>query len=474
MTTNTKNTQLKLTDGRIITFNDDQQEGLNKIKSWLKSKKQFFALAGYAGTGKSTIIKKIIDDYFGVLVVSAPTHKAKKVIMRTTGQDGQTLHALLGLRPDVNLDDFNPNDPKYNPLAEPKIMGYNLVIIDEASMINQELYELIKKTIKKDKDIKVLFMGDPAQIPPVGEKESVVFDGTIEDKHELTHIMRQEDGNPLFEVFDALRNNLKSRNGGIKRKTKINSKGEGVIFTNNKHEFRERLTEIFDSVEFRRDYDFAKIIAWRNNTVMQSNKLMREIIYGKDAHFLEVGDILMAYRSVRAKQQYFNIIDNSVDYKVKRVSKPMENEYDLWGYTVNIEELLGNGKTQKRNVFIVDHTDHENLHNYAEIHDGLKQIAKSNKKEWKNYYKFRRESMIMVTINEFRDGSSRTRGDIIAKDFDYGYAITGHKAQGSTYDHVFVLEDDMSVNPKTKEMNQIKYVALTRPTTTAMILTNNK
>jgi len=463
--------QMTLPNGGVITFNNDQQKGLNKIREWLKSNEQFFTLGGFAGTGKSTLIKKIIDEYRGKLAVSAPTHKAKKVIMRTTQQDGQTLHSLLGLRPDVELDDFNPNDPKYNPLAPPRISDYNLVIIDEASMINQELYELIKDTIKGWNTVKVLFMGDPAQIPPIGEKESVVFDGTIKDKHELTHIMRQEDGNPLFEVFSILRDNLKNPTGGFKRKSKLNSKGEGVVFTKNKNEFREKLTDIFDSMEFRRDFDYAKLIAWRNNTVMKSNKLIREIIYGKNAHILEVGDILMAYRSVRAKQQYFNIVDNSVDYRVKNISKRIQNSFDLWGYKIKIEELLGNGTVQNKNVFIVDHTDHENLHNYAEIHDGLKEIAKSNKKEWRKYYAFRRDSMIMTTIKKFREGDIRQRGDVIAKDFDYGYAITGHKAQGSTYRHVFILENDMTLNSKIKERNQIKYVALTRPIMTATVLT---
>jgi exodeoxyribonuclease-5 len=421
------NPQMTLPNGCVIEFNNDQTEALQKIRNWIKSKNQFFTLAGFAGTGKSTIIKKIIDEYRGKLVVSAPTHKAKKVIMRTTEQEGQTLHALLGLRPDINLDDFNPNDPKYSTLAPPRISDYNLVIIDEASMINQDLYDLIKDTIKGWKSIKILFMGDPAQIPPVGEKESVVFNGTIKDKHELTKIMRQEDGNPLFEIYDKLRNNLRKSTGGFERKTNLNSKNEGIIYTNDKSEFREQLTRIFDSKEFRRDFDYAKLIAWRNNTVMKSNKLIREIIYGKDVRFLEVGDILMAYRSVRSVRQFTNIIDNSVDYRVKNVSKRIQNKYDLWGYKVKLEELLGNGKVDDRNVFIIDHTDHENLHNYAEIHDGLKEIAKSNKKEWKNYYAFRRESMIMTTIKKFRSGDIRQYGDVIAKDFDYGYAITGHK-----------------------------------------------
>ena len=164
-----------LPDGRTIKFTSEQYIGLNKIRAWLKNDKTFFTLAGYAGTGKTTIVKKIIDEYRRRLVVSAPTHKAKKVIMKTTKIEGVTLHSILGLRPDVDLDDFNPNDPKYNPIAKPNMGMYRFIIIDEASMINEELYKLVQKEAKKWKGIKILFMGDPAQIPPVGEDESAVF-----------------------------------------------------------------------------------------------------------------------------------------------------------------------------------------------------------------------------------------------------------------------------------------------------------
>jgi predicted ribonuclease YlaK len=167
--------QLLLPSGKLITFNVEQYDGIGKIRVWLKVEGvTFFTLAGYAGTGKSTIIKKILDEYNWGVVVSAPTHKAKKVIMNATGEEGLTLHSLCGLRPDVNLDEFNPNNPIFNPIAIPRICDYNFVIVDEASMINNELFELIK-TLTKKSQTKVLFMGDPAQIPPVGEKESVVF-----------------------------------------------------------------------------------------------------------------------------------------------------------------------------------------------------------------------------------------------------------------------------------------------------------
>jgi hypothetical protein len=323
--------QLMLTTGKVITFNDEQYDGINKIRQWLKNGQTFFTLAGYAGTGKSTCIKKILDEYRHNVVVSAPTHKAKKVLINTTDMPAQTLHSLLGLRPDVDLDNFNPNDPEFGPIAAPKIGDYDFVIIDEASMINQELYNMIvEKT--KDTETKVLFMGDPAQIPPVGEKESVVFNQQTNEFHQLTKIERQNDSNPIFSVSDVLRNNLTSPSGGFIRKTKINKIGEGIIFTSDKAEFRKAILEKYTSDEFKSSTDFAKVIAWRNKTVMGANKVIRTALFGKDTDIVEVGDILMAYRSVRATNTRYNIIENSADYRVVEKSDLETNKYNIKGY----------------------------------------------------------------------------------------------------------------------------------------------
>lgn len=464
---------LMLANGKIINFTDEQYGCVNHIRKWLESQNKFFTLSGYAGTGKTSIIKKIIDEYRRSLVVSAPTHKAKKVVMSTTGCDGETLHALLGLRPDLNLDDFNPNDPKFSQIASPKIQNYRLIIIDEASMINEELYDLINKELDLFENTKVLFMGDPAQIPPIGEKLSIVFnpESNINDTYHLSKVMRQADGNPLFEIYDNLRNNIDDKYGGFLRRTKLNSNGEGVIFTKNNKKFRDKLFEHFTSPEVKDNIDYVKLIAWRNITVMGSNKIIRRGIYGEKPDFIEVGDILMGYRSIRAVRQYFNIIDNSADYRIIRIGDYYKNKYDLWCYKVTLEEKNLNETTYKK-VNIIDIRDEKNIHDYGEIHDTLKLMAKADKSKWNDYYEFRRENLLMRTIDKFRDGYSRVHDEIIAKDLDYGYAITGHKSQGSTYQHVMVLEDDISLNPKIKESNQIKYVALTRPTTTATILTN--
>jgi len=463
--------QLRLPSGKIITFNAEQIEGLKKINHWLRNGEIFFTLAGYAGTGKSTIIKKILDNYHFGVVVSAPTHKAKKVVMNTTGEDGQTLHSLLGLRPDLELDNFNPNDPKFNPIAIPKITDYNFVIIDEASMINQELYNLILEKTENSKT-KILFMGDPAQIPPVGEKSSVVFQqDQTKQFHQLTKIERQNDTNPLAYVYDALRNNLNRLDGGFERKSVMNELGEGVIFIIDKRKFRETILEKFTSEEFKKDTDFAKVIAWKNETVMMSNAVIRELLLGKKTDIVEIGDILMGYRSVSDEKQRFNIIENSADYRVVRKENLEENAYGIKGFRVQLREDLARGKFKHQDVFIIDANDHDNLHLYANMHDFFRDMGKSNKKNWKKYYEFRRSNLLMKTIDKHKNGLYRSTQDVIVKDLDYGYAITGHKSQGSTYSHVFVMENDINDNWVLKERNQIKYVALTRPSMTATVLT---
>ena len=463
--------QLWLPNGKLITFNQEQSTGVVKMKSWLKSTDNTFTLAGYAGTGKSTIVKKILDSYrFGV-VVSAPTHKAKKVVMNTTGREGKTLQALLGLRPDVDLDNFNPNDPKFNPIAVAQITDYNFVIIDEASMINLELYEMIQDKTDGSKT-KVLYMGDPAQIPPVGEKESVVFNQEItKNHHQLKKIERQNDTNPLAFIYDALRNNLNRIDGGFNRTTNINELGEGAIFTVDKRKFREAILEKFSSENFKKDTDFAKVIVWKNDTVMMSNQVIRQELFNNHTDIVEIGDVLMGYRTISTENQRMNIIENSADYRVMDKLPLEENSYGIAGYNVNLREELAQGEFKFVDVFIVDANNHDNLHLYAQMHDFFRDMAKSNKKAWKKYYEFRRCNLLMKTIDKYKNGLYRGGSDIIVKDLDYGYAITGHKSQGSTYSHVFVMENDINENWVLRERNQIKYVALTRPSMTATVLT---
>ena len=377
----------------------------------------------------------------------------------------------LGLRPDVQLEAFNPNSPIFNPIAIPKINDYKFCIIDEASMLNQALFDLIAEKTSQGR-VRVLFVGDYAQLPPVGEIKSPVFFNPDIEMHEFTKIERQNDSNPLGFIYDVLRNNLDEPDGGFLRKSKINSIGEGIYFTLDKLEFRDLVLQKFSSEEFKNDINYCKLIAWRNETISYSNKFIREKIIGKDAPIIEVGDVIMGYRTITTKSQNYNIIENSADYKITERDELTINKYGISGYYVTIREDLGSNKYKYERVFVVNTHDEPNAFNYGELHDIYRDQAKINKKLWNIYYDFRRDNVILTNITKHRSGDYRGNNDVIVKDIDYGFAITIHKSQGSTYNHVFCLETDINANTIIREKNKLKYVAFTRPTTSAVVLTS--
>jgi exodeoxyribonuclease-5 len=274
-------------------------------------------------------------------------------------------------------------------------------------------------------------------------------------------------------VADVVRNNLTSIDGGgFKRKTNVNSMGEGIVFTTNKKEFRKLVLEKFMSKEFNSDIDFCKGIAWKNETVMQSNQVVRTTIFDKKTDIIEVNDIIMGYRTISDDKQRNIIIQNSADYRVVEKSSLEENQYGIGGYRVKLKESSFNGQIKIRDVFIINANDYENLHLYGQMHDFFKDMAKNNKKLWSKYYEFRRCNLLMKTIDKHQNGLYRNSGEIIVKDLDYGYFITCHKCQGSTYQHVAIILSDLEDNWVLREKNQLFYTSLTRPVLTATILCN--
>ena len=462
---------LYLSDGTKITLNKQQLDAITFISQFIKSTSKFFVLSGHAGTGKTTVIKKILDNYNGNSVVSAPTNKALQVISQATMIDGVTIHSLLGLQPDIGLEDFNPNEPQFNQIKPAIIKDYNLIIIDEASMINNSLFELIKAEIDNLSRVKIIFMGDKAQLPPISEDRSIIFALDTIYHYELTELVRQSQQNPLIEIYNDLRNNTDNEAYEFNYKSNLNSADEGFIVAKTKDEFRDRLTQIFTSKEYKNDLNYAKLVAWRNKTVNQSNKIIRNIIYSDNAKIIQKSDILTGYRTIKGTKAIPYYINNCVDYKVSAVSRRQKNKYGIYGYTVKMLEKskIYKGFDEKK-VFIVDYEDLDNLYDYAEMHDTLVDIARADKKKWNAYYLFRRDNLMMINISKYRDNSLRDKKKQISKDLDYGYAVTCHKAQGSTYEHIFILAKDISLNHNVKERNQMLYVALTRPRKSAIIL----
>lgn len=444
--------EYRLPSGKVISFNDQQYSGLQKISEWLANpSQQFFTLSGFAGTGKTTIVKAILDTYRNRVAVTAPTHKAKNVISRTTSKPAETVQKLLGLRPNVDLENFNPNRPQFDPLSPPKIGMYDWIIIDEASMLNKGLFNLIVRKAQES-GTKVLFMGDPAQIPPVGENISDVFDSeSINVKHQLDKVERQAGSNPLMSVYDRIRSFITAVTDQFDHKTKVNNQGEGIEFTKSYDKFRSEVIRNFLSNEYEQDRNYAKVIAWQNVTVTEWNKEIREALFGKNARQYEEGDTLMAYNTINGQKI---VIENSSDYVVKNVTELTNHGfYGFDGFRLAIQDI---DTGSKKEVFIVKN-DQKNMEKYLDTYNSLLNQARLTK-NWKPYYSFKENNLL---------GAPITAGKtiLVSKDFDYGYALTAHKSQGSTYTHAFVVENDIDANPHTSGRNKIKYVAFSRPTT---------
>ncbi|QEO57663.1 ATP-dependent DNA helicase [Francisella marina] len=460
---------LYLPNGQKIILNQQQIEAIRLIKEFIASRESYFLLSGFAGTGKTTVVKKILDEYPKRAIVSAPTRKANAVISQSTTRQGYTVHSLLGLQPDINLADFNPNEPVFGQINKASIKNYDLIIIDEASMINKSLFELIDSEITKSLSSKVIFLGDKAQIPPVGDQVSPIFQ--LENRCELTQLMRQADSNPLVELSQQLRDVSEELPYFLnKKETVLNKENEGVLFVKSNDEFREQIKKVFGSSYAKTDLNYAKLIAWRNKTVMLANRIIRDLVFGEGADLIEKGDVLIGYRAIKANSKESFLINNCVDYKVVEVSKKQKNMNGLMGYSVKVHEKAKIYKGfDEKSIFIIDSDDTCNLNQYAEIHDNLLEIARSDRM-WSTYYEFRKNNLLMIDVERYFDGSLRPKNSIIKKDLDYGFAVTAHKAQGSTYKKVFVLLKDISLNKNFIERNQILYVAMTRAQKMCVVL----
>ena len=153
-------------DGRNTRpdLTNSQYNALELLTKWYKSNELECLLEGPAGTGKTYLVNIFLNEVVKKTnCITAPTHKALRVLETRVGKKGVTLQSLHGLKPNMDLANFNIQHPQFDPLATPKIQNYSLVIIDEASMINADLFQLNHDKAKEHRT-KILYLGDRYQL----------------------------------------------------------------------------------------------------------------------------------------------------------------------------------------------------------------------------------------------------------------------------------------------------------------------
>ncbi len=428
------------------------------LKDKVEDDDYFITLSGFAGTGKTTITNDIIQElkFKKKIVVSAPTHTAKEVIASITKTNAETIQALLGLRPDLDLAEFNPNKPQFAVKADERISKYDLLIIDESSMLGKSAVKLIKEKAILNK-VTVIFMGDKYQLPPIGEIISSVF--TMPNQVELTTIVRQSGTNPNLKLIELARNDVRDRTDKTipylrSIITDINNE-EGFKLANRETYYTRLLDSYFDS-EYQQNANLTKTICYTNAAVSSTNDYIRKKVIPSD-EIVAVGDILMGYKTVSRDIKGFpffeSIIKNSVSYMVTHVTLI---ERKIGG--IILKGYITKTKDNEHSMFIL-HPD--SYIDFSNEYANRLQTALRYKK-WQPFYAFKNEIHLMEDLNIFG-------GNKCGKDIGYGYAITVHKSQGSTYQHVAVTLKDILTNYDAQERRKLIYVALSRTSKTNLI-----
>ena len=189
-----------------LPLSDDQKDALEKLKVWLYNDEPYFTLRGFAGTGK-TYLLQMLNDFSVSIYYSAPTNKAAKVLGAAVGRVAKTTYSMLGLRMEQSEDELvlvQSSTPPYFPAR-------SILVVDEAGTAGSVLCDAIEDARQRCR-IKILYVGDPAQLNPVKEKTSPAWRKARkpECRAMLKQVMRYD--NELLVLATELRECIKQKN----------------------------------------------------------------------------------------------------------------------------------------------------------------------------------------------------------------------------------------------------------------------
>lgn len=415
-----------------------QLESFNSVSEFLSDNSIYsrqFILTGFAGTGKSTICKEICARNKGSLhkfVFCAPTNKAAKLLasfLSSYGAVCKTIYSALGIVMSEKDDKISLQYPK-NPIP---LKNVKVLVVDECSMITGELFNYV---ITNYPTIKILFIGDPKQLPPVNEERSCVFHNQIESTS-LTEVVRHT--NKILSFASDIRECIDTNEIPIIR-TMADETG-GVHRLSSK-EFSTKIQEYCDAGRFN-DPDDARVVAWTNKRVEFFNSIIRKKIWGAAAkEEYIVGDIVM-------------------------VASPVVD--DMGMVLLSIDE---EGTITSREV--VEHSVYKNLKCVklrVKFDVGPRTLHVIDPDS---------EYDLMVELSRLADAARKPKCGFLWSKFwalknafnsiRYAYAITSHRSQGSSFNEVFVDTSDILKNRNRNEALRCLYVACTRPRTNLFLM----
>jgi exodeoxyribonuclease-5 len=412
-------------------------------------------LKGYAGTGKTTIISALVKllplfNYKYVLI--APTGRAAKVMSNYAKRLAFTIHKKIYKQ---TADEGSGN---FAFKLQKNYHHKTVFIIDEASMLTNEagsnrsgLLTDVYNYVFENEGNKILFVGDNAQLPPIGQLQSPALDASFLKslyrcevvETELTEVMRQVEGSGILTNATSLRDTL----GHKEFQIKFNTKSFKDIFRMTGERLEDGLRYAYDKYGIENSI----IICRSNRMAVQYNEYIRRQIHFMDSE-LEAGDMLMIVRNnyvFQTEDTPGGFLANGDFMEVLKV--------------VNFEDLYG-FRFADLEVRLSDYDDHPNLQ-VKVILDTLHGETPSLSSEdyRKLYEQVAEDYMDLATMKEQKE-AIRKDPYLNALQVKFAYALTCHKSQGGQWNAVFVDQGYLTEEMIDKEYVRWLYTAVTRAT----------
>ena len=442
-------------------FPFEPTEGQNKLFSLLdgfiykKEGPEILLLKGYAGTGKTSVVPALVKTLplFNLkFMLLAPTGRAAKVMTGYAKRTAFTIHKIIYKQ---------VADPSSGQLRFRRVNNYNrntVFIVDESSMLSSDsgfgdrgvFSDLLEFVFEKPNN-KLILIGDTAQLPPVGQEESMALDEenvkAVSGKQvvsvELVEVMRQQSGSGILQNATELRNQLKIESP----KVSFQIKGKPDIFKMNSDRLEDGLRYAYDKY----GEENTMIVCRSNRSAVMYNQHIRNTLLFRSEE-LEVGDLLMIVRNnyfyvpedtpsgFLANGDFINItkivsFEDLYDFRFATIEFVLVDYPDMEPYSAKVllDTLHTNSPAltseQNRTLYQNVLEDYSDIKNKKELNEQLSQDPYLN-----------------------------------ALQIKFAYAVTCHKSQGGQWPIVFVDQGYLREDGVDTDFVRWLYTAITRAT----------
>jgi len=459
-----------------LALTSDQDNALRLLETFVNSDESLFMLKGYAGSGKTTILQGLVEYLHSIdkrYVLMAPTGRAAKVLSEKTGKNASTVHR--GIYSYSLLEDLESQDgDEGSSFIYYYKLGNNttndiIYVVDEASMISDNksmgeffrfgsgflLTDLINYTHLGELNSrnKIIFVGDPCQLEPVGDSTSRALDENyIEEKFglvcktaELKEVKRQSEQSGILKAASKLR---KSQSSGYFNDFDLTENGIDI--------FNPPYESFLDT--WQATIGKKVIIAYKNKTCLDLNLQIRQRLFGDGEIRLQKGDIVILGANNYAMGVFngeFAVISSVDDMPLIRnvnIKKKVGNVTEARTITLKWRAVeLVFPDSESRGKIVKGQVLENFLYGDSYLHpDEMRALYVDFKIRHKDL-KPRTEEFKEAIVNDSYFHCLKIK---------YGYAVTCHKAQGGEWENVFTVWDYNTY--RSKSFYRWAYTAVTR------------